>query len=183
MSVATKPDIKTDNSYLADKVGLRVKHLPQRGPIVVLDCFAGSGRIWRAVKRRTNREIVILGMDKRQMGFNLPGDNLAWLAQLDLSRFNVIDLDAYGVPYEQLKIIFDRGYRGIVFVTFIQSIWGQMPFELMMEVGFTESMLNKAVSLCSSRGWEYFREYISKKGVERIWHRSHARKHYLAFIL
>lgn len=177
-----KQDVKTDNSYLADKVGLRINHLPKRGVVTVLDCFAVTGRIWRAVKRRTNREISILAMDKRPIGFHLPGDNIAWLSGLDLDKFNVIDMDAYGIPYDQLKIIFDRKYRGIVFVTFIQSIWGRMPKGMMMEIGFTEAVLDKAPALCNHRGWEYFQEWLSKKGVQTIYHRSHARKHYLCFM-
>lgn len=174
--------VKTDNSYLADKVGLRVKHLP-KGSITVLDCFAGSGRIWRAVRRRTDREIRILAMDKKNLGLLMPGDNLAWLSSMDLSRFNVVDLDAYGVPYDQLKILFERGYTGTVFVTFIQSIWGQMPKGLMIDVGFTEEMIQKAPSLCNARGWEYLLEWLAARGVEKIWHRHHSRKHYFGFTL
>jgi len=182
MSVATNP-VKTDNSYLADKVGLRVDHLPRKGAVTVLDCFAGSGRIWRAVKRRTNRDIKVLAMDRKRIGYHMPGDNLAWLAQMDLSRFNVIDLDAYGIPYDQLRILFERGYKGVVYVTFIQSLWGQMPKGLMVDVGFTEEMISKAPALCNGRGWEYLIEWMAARGVEKIWHRHHARKHYFAFTL
>ena len=178
-----KETVKTDNSYLADKVGLRVEHLPRKGEIRVLDCYAGTGRIWRAVKRRTGRDIKVLAMDKRPIGYHLPGDNLAWMSSINLSIFNVIDLDAYGVPYEQLKLLFDNGYKGIVFVTFIQSIWGRMPKGMLIDVGFTEEMLEKAPSLCNARGWEYFQEWLSIHGVSTIWDRSHSRKHYFCFAI
>lgn len=175
--------VKTDNSYLADKVGLRVKHIPKRGMVTVLDCFAGSGRIWRAVKRRTSRDIQVLAMDKKNAGYHLPGDNMTWLMSLDLSRFNVIDLDAYRIPYEQMKILFEREYHGIVFVTFIQTIYGAMPRELLRDLGFTDSMFEKANSVFNVRGWEYFLEWLAGHGVIKIIHRSHARKHYLTFTL
>lgn len=181
--MATKEKVKTDNSYLADKVGLRVKHLPKRGTITVLDCYAGSGRIWRGVKRRTGREIRVLAMDKKNVGYHLPGDNSAWLESLDLSVFNIIDLDAYGVPYDQLKIIFNRGYRGIIFVTFIQSLWGIMPKGMLIDVGFSNEQIEKAPTLCNHRGWQYFMEWLSLHGVQKIYHRSHTRKHYFCFTL
>lgn len=175
--------IKTDNSYLADKVGLRANHLPKVKTVTVLDCYAGTGRIWRAVKRRTGKEIRVLGMDKREIGYHLPGDNLAWLKTIDLDKFNVIDLDAYGTPYEQIKILFDRGYKGVVFVTFIQSMFGQMPKGLLSEIGVTDVMVKKAPSLCSKRGWEFFLEWLAMKGITRIYHRGHARKHYFCFTI
>jgi hypothetical protein len=177
---------KTDNSYLADKVGMRVKHLP-RGPITVLDCFAGTGRIWRGVKRRLpDREIKILGMEKQNYNtFHLPGDNVGWLADMDLSRFNVIDLDAYGVPYDQLRILFARKYHGTVFVTFVQLNVHSMPKGLLLDVGFTEDMYQKSPMLLCTRGFEYFQEWLAIKGLKHYAHRWHqgtrSQKHYLAF--
>ena len=179
----SKSSVKTDNSFLADKVGLRVDHLPAKGDITVLDCFAGTGRIWKGVKTRTRREIKILAMDKRPIGFHLPGDNIGWLMGMDLSRFNVIDLDAYGVPYDQLKILFERGYKGIVFVTFIQSLWGRMPNQLLIDIGFTEAMIAKAPSLCNGRGWDHLCEWLALQGVKKVYKRSHARKHYFTFTM
>lgn len=176
--------IKTDNSYLADKVGLRAGNLPAGKIITVLDCFAGSGRIWRAVKRRhPGKDIRVLAMDKKNIGFHLPGDNLAWLKSMDLSRFNVIDLDAYGVPYEQLKIILGRGYTGTVFVTFIQTIFGQMPKGLLIDIGFTDAMIYKAPALLNARGFDHFIEWLAGYGVKSIIRRDHAKKHYICFSL
>src|SRR5688572_25502525 len=93
---------KTNNSYLADKVALRVAHMPKAGEVRVLDCYAGQGVIWRAVERLTGREIKVLGIDVNKpdelSGFRMPGDNRAYLEIIDLSRFDVVDLDAYGIP-------------------------------------------------------------------------------------
>lgn len=132
---------------------------------------------------RSKKDIRVLGMEKREIGFRLPGDNMAWLVEMDLSRFDVIDLDAYGVPYEQLSLLFERGYRGVVFVTLIQSLWGRMPNDLLLEIGFTEAMIEKAPSLVGIRGFQYFMEWLASKGIETIYRRSHARKHYFCFVM
>src|SRR5690606_28029551 len=89
----------------------------------VLDCFAGKGIVWECVRRLTGRAISTLPIDKRTdlSSFYLHGNNSDFLATLDLSRFNVIDLDAYGTPYEQIRLLIKRQYVGTVFVTFIAS--------------------------------------------------------------
>jgi hypothetical protein len=86
---------KTDNSYLQDKIHLRINHLPPGDePINVLDCYAGEGTIWRNIKRLAQpRTFRVLPIDTRKdIGFHLPGDNLGFLASLDLTKFHVIDL-------------------------------------------------------------------------------------------
>lgn len=175
---------QTNNSYLADKVALRAGHLPAGEHLRVLDCYGGEGKIWAAVKRLTGRRITVLPIDLREYednAFYLPGDNRAYLQSLDLHRFDVIDLDAYGVPFDQLEQVFESGFQGVVFVTFIQSIMGRLPTGLLEAVGFTHEMVEKCPTLFGKSGWKYFLEYLSRRGVKRIWHRSHARKHYLGF--
>jgi len=174
---------KTVHSYFADKVALRAGHLPV-DPVKVLDCYAGRGMVWAAVQKVTERKISVLPIDIADYGvFHLPGDNRAYLDSIDLSRFNVIDLDVYGVPYEQLRSIFNRGFDGTVFVTFVQTIVGVMNRGLLYEVGFTEDMVKKIRTLFFRRGWQYFLDWLAMNGVEQIWHRSKDRKHYLAFQL
>lgn len=173
---------KTDNAYLADKVRLRIDHLPACDPLRVLDCFAGKGVVWAAVQKLTGRNILRLPIDTRNddIGFHLPGDNKVYLSSLDLTRFDVIDLDAYGVPAEQIDIVMRSGFRGVLFVTFIQSVMGMMPITVLEQIGFTHEMVGAAPTLFSKNGWNYFLEYLAKKGVRTIYHRSHARKHYMA---
>lgn len=172
---------KTDNSKLAKKVRLRINHLPG-GDLIVLDCYTGRGTIWKEVKKRTGRSIKTLPIDTRKdIGFHLPGDNVTFLVALDLTKFNVVDLDAYGIPYEQLRILFERKYHGVVFVTFIQSIMGGMTHSLLEEVGFTKEMIIKCPTLYAVRGWDYFLQWLAKNGITKIWHYSFDRKHYLCF--
>lgn len=172
---------KTNNSYLGNKVDLRINNLPENP--VVLDCFGGAGIIWTAIESKTGKKINRIGIDKIDygIGFYLDGNNLAYLKTIDLTKFNVVDLDAYGVPYEQIKILFDRHYSGVVFVTFIQSIFGQMPKMLLQDIGFDENMIKSCPTLFGKRGFEYFLEWLAKNGVRTVTHRSNSRKHYLAF--
>jgi hypothetical protein len=175
---------KTANIYLSDKVALRANHLPVGRELYILDCFAGKGLIWAAVKELTGRHIVTLPIDTdKAVGFRLPGDNRAYLDTLDLDQFDAIDLDAYGIPYDQLKIVLERGYRGAVFVTFIQSIYGQMPVRLLQDVGFSKEMVDRTPTIFGDNGWSYFLEWLALQGVKQVVHRSHLRKHYLYFSL
>lgn len=174
---------KTNNSYLGNKIELRVNNLPET--ITVLDCYGGAGLIWKGVRNKTGKKIKRIGIDKIDygVGFYLDGDNLAYLKTIDLSKFNVIDLDAYGIPYEQLKILFKRGYNGRIFVTFIQSIYGQMPFGLLEGIGFSREMIEICPTLFGKNGWNYFLEYLALNGVRSVTHRSRGKRHYLTFIV
>jgi hypothetical protein len=176
--------IKTDNSYLRDKVDLRINHLPA-GEVRVLDCYSGKGLIWAAVKEVSGRKIHTLPIDQRKdkLDFHLHGDNLEYLETLDLAPFNVVDLDAYGVPFAQIDCLVRRKYKGVVFVTAIQSVMGNLPWGMLEKIGFTRAQIEKAPILFARRGWEFFLQYLAQIGVKKISHRSHNRKHYLAMVL
>ena len=175
--------VQTDNSFLETKVKLRIDNLPA-GECNVLDCYAGTGLIWRTIKEKTKRQINVLGMDlKEYQGIYLQGDNLKFLASMDISRFNIIDLDAYGVPYEQLKIIFSRKIQTEtnVFVTFIQSVFGRLPYGMLQELGYSKSMIQKCPAIFFRNGFEKFKQYLAIRGIGQIKHYSHGEKHYLCF--
>lgn len=174
---------KTNNSYLGNKVELRVNNLPDKP--VVLDCYGGARVIWNAVEARIGKPVKYVGIDKLDygVGFYLDGDNMAYLRTMNLKPFNVIDLDAYGVPYAQLKALFERGFKGTVFVTFMQVSLGIIPYGILEDIGFTTEMIHKIPTLFFKRGWQYFLEWLALKGVRAITHRSHERKHYLVFTL
>lgn len=102
---------QTDNSNLDTKLRHRIRlveSLRAEGkPVVVLDAYAGEGRIWHLVERETGALDGILSIEKER-GKNktaLVGDNEKLLPGLDLSEYTVIDLDAYGMPFAQTKAI------------------------------------------------------------------------------
>lgn len=177
---------KTDNHYFADKVRLRIDHLPDVGdrPMRVLDCYGGTGLIWRAVERLAGVKIIRTAIDMRQdiEYAHIHGDNTKIIGGLNLQKFDIIDLDAYGVPYDLLKEVFPK-FSCSVFVTFIQTMNGAMPHGLLNDIGISKEMANKASSLFNRRGFEYFTEWLAANGVTKINHRSKHRKHYLHFDL
>lgn len=179
--MATK---KTDNHYTMDKIMLRVNNLPEdKNTLTVLDCFGGRGVIWAGVKKISGIDIKRTAIDKRNdiNYFHLHGDNEKVMAGIDLSKYDVIDLDAYGIPIAQLGQVFDSDFSGDVFVTAIQTMHGGLPNKLAEDLGFPKDINKKAPSLLARRGWQLLKEWLAINGVKKITHRSKDRKHYLHF--
>lgn len=173
---------KTDNSFFDEKIKLRCNHLPQKESIAVLDCYSGTGKIWNEVATRTGKVIRILPIDKekkRKDAF-LQGDNLKFLTSIDLSIFDIIDLDAYGVPFRQLDTVLKRSVPGhIIFITFIQSMFGTIPLQMLKKIGYTESMVRKCPALFNKNGFEKFKQFLCLYGIRKMTHFSTGRKHYI----
>jgi hypothetical protein len=177
--------LKTDNSYFKEKVQLRIDSLPGKNEIFVLDCFSGTGRIWNEVKERTQKNINTLSIEK-ESGKNktaLVGSNLKYLNVLDLNKFDIIDLDAYGIPYAQLNIIFKRKYKGIIHVTAIQSGMGQLPKGMIQELGYSKEMIMKIHSIFNTKGIEKLKNYLYLHGVQSVEGYFIDRKNYFYFNL
>jgi len=178
---------QTDNSFPEEKIGLRTKHLPDKRKIRVLDCFAGDGTIWQSVQMQTEKSLIVTSIEKEDRGsaLALKGDNVKWLRVLDLSKFDVIDLDAYGVPFRQLEILFGRIRKRTgkmhVFVTYIQRQPGVLPFGMLDILGYPRSMIRKCPTMFYREGWKKFLLYLGKRGVTEVIHRSYQKKHYLFF--
>ena len=171
----------TDNSLLGSKIALRVDHLP-KSPFTVLDCFGGFGVVWKAVLERSGRsDIARVAIDREDRPGALCGDNRKWLKSLNLREYGVIDLDAYGVPFDQVSILFRRGYSGLVFFTMIQSVMGQLPAKLLDAVGIGRGMRKKCPTLFGKIGWMIWLDWLGQNGVKNVWHYSSGRKHYGAF--
>ena len=163
-----RQQIKTDNSYLNSKINLRVNHLPDQQSIKVLDCFAGRSRIWKEIKRKSSKDINVIGIDRISYGSTLKGDNVKYLKGMDLNKYDIIDLDAYGVPFKQLEIIFKKKYKGILFVTFVQSISGRLPVRMLEKIGYTRKMIKKCPTIFNKNGIEKFKQYLAINGIKKI---------------
>lgn len=122
---------KTDNSHYGAKIRLRVEAVNRckSKNLYVLDAYAGYGHMWREVQRQCPKvKIRTLGIDQRPIGPHLiKGDNLKVLPSLDLSAFDLIDLDAYGIPAAQLGIVAHKAPGVPVLVTAIASRQGTTP--------------------------------------------------------
>ena len=174
-----------DSRLLEGKVMLRIESLPAKKDITVLECFGGEGVLWNAVKRRCpDKHIRVLSIDKNKYRrVQLQGDNLKYLQTMNLQQFDIIDLDAWGSPVKQLEILFKRRYTGIVHCTFIQSMMGNLPDELLLANGYTKAMLTKIRSIFVTDGLQKFLNYLAKNGVKNCHILTKNRKNYLWFYL
>jgi len=150
---------QTDNSHLLEKIDLRRETISMIGKdnILVLEAYSGDGVIWGEVKKSMPWvNIGILRIDKKpdRKGAYLRGDNIKFLKSIDLEPFDIIDLDAYGLPTKQLSIIFDRGFSGFVHCTFIQSGFGMLDNTLLNSCGYTKEMISKCPTLFCRNGME-----------------------------
>lgn len=175
---------QTDNSYLGDKIALRINNIPLKKSLQVIDAYTGKGTIWANIKKTYKGQISLTRIDLKQDAsddFYFVGDNVKFLGAMDLSKYDVIDLDAYGVPYQQLKIIFDSDFKGCCFVTFIQSLMGGLNRDFLIDLGYTKAMIEKCPTLFAKAGLDKFKCWLALHGVKSIKARSHKRKSYLFF--
>ena len=172
----------TDNSYFYDKVMLRINHLPDLKEITVLDAFSSEGKIWKEIKKISSKKINVIRIDEgNKSGIYMKGNNLKFLKKLNLNEFDIIDLDSYGVPYSQLEVIFAKYLRCTVFITFIQSVFGILPKNMLIKIGYKKSMIEKTPILFTKNGLAKMKLYLSINGIDKIYIRSSGRKHYFCF--
>jgi len=176
---------KTNNSHLAAKVFLRTRYLPGGATLKILDAFHGKGEVWEKVCRlHPEKNITVVGIDKNPQSKGvLRGDNMKYLAALDLSVFDAIDLDAYGRPYRQLDLLFKRGYRGQVYLTDIQMAIGGMPKILGRALGYSQDMVRQCPTLLAKKSPEQIKLYLAANGVARVayFYFAYQAKTYLTF--
>jgi hypothetical protein len=143
MTVASpKLRLKTDNHSLKDKCALRrlVIEEAKLEPLRVLDLFAGEGNIWNELRRQSKdpeappplnvvayTPVDAAAKQAGQIKFkitprliaSLNGDpDVGTYTGTDLSRYNVIDVDTYGDPFELWhELLFRIKQPTIVFLT------------------------------------------------------------------
>ena len=180
---------KIDNSHLMDEVDLRINHLPRKKKITVLDTFHGAGTIWKSVQRKTKKEIQVIGIDKepgKGSGLQLKGDNTKFMPTMDLSLYDVIDLDTYGIPCQILREIIKNGTakKGtVIFATFTRTYKGKMPNRMLEDLGYSKAMIKKAPILLSLHPFKKFTQFLALHGIDRIYYieRDKQCKYYLCF--
>lgn len=162
----SKQATKTNNdpATFDTKVALRLMSLPTKNEINVLDCFSGEGKIWDSVKKKTDKKINILSIDiKEYSKVSLKGDNCKFLKSIDLKKFDIIDLDAYGSPSNQLAILKEKQYKGVVHCTFIQTMMGKINTNILKECGYTDVMIKKIPTLFNKDGLNKILNYVYLK--------------------
>lgn len=176
---------KTDNSHLIEKIELRLESLSfiKKSNINILEAYSGDGKIWKEVQKQTKKNLNILKIEVKdnKKGIYLKGDNAKFMPLFNFENYDIIDLDAYGVPYQQLKAIFQKQFKGIVHVTFIQSGMGSLPNGLLKDIGYTESMIKKCRTLFSKNGMEKMQNFLYQNNVRQITGYFIDRKNYFYF--
>lgn len=179
---------KTDNDNLTQKLAIRmlaVDTLKKYGieEIHVLDCFAGNGKLWRLLKQEYGDSIKDIGIDSESKhGAKYLGDNRKYLKYLPINDYELIDIDAYGVPYDQLRIICKRQFKGIIVGTFIQCVYGGLPHGMLEELGYSRKMVRKITKLFYSSGWKKWSSYLKLQGYDTVHVYHCANKHYFCCI-
>lgn len=177
---------QTDNSYFEPKVLLRLESLDyvKKNEVNILEAFAGDGKIWNEVQKRTNKKIHILKIDMKdnKKGVYLKGDNMKFIPLFDFEKYDIIDLDAYGSPYNQLNVCFLKKFKGPIHCTFIQSGMGGLNKKMLIELGYSEEMQKKIKSIFNKNGIEKMKNYLSLHGVKKITGYFYDRKNYFYFV-
>jgi len=165
----------TENSHLRTKVRIRLEAIERLGKtdLYVLDAFAGKGLVWKEIKRqRPDLTISTLGIEKRKY-INpevIMGDNRKEMKGMDLSVFDLIDLDAFGCPWEQLKLCAQNGPMVPVVLTHIAVDLGPVPRGLLdaspvPTAWYTEMGVPKA--LFGRWRWYWWENFVNSLGCYR----------------
>lgn len=145
-------NIAVDNAqgFTPAKLALRRWALDSVSPARVLDVFAGiDGEMHRGVWRDADE---YLGIDERWSPDDernrLVGDSYKILRSIDLARWNIFDIDCYGMPWEALLVIATRrrwatGEVGAVVCTdsALRSRFGFASHAQVAAVGLTDRKL------------------------------------------
>ena len=158
--------VHTDNCNFASKVKLRADAVASLPYVNVLDCFAGENRLWKEIPHND-----YYGIEKEAgKGANLNADNLRVIKSLDLSRFNVIDLDSYGTPIDQILALYDNEtlQKGtIIFYTCITGVISG-PNKRIVDMFNMYNMMRKARTLVNNQIHRVFYGFLYKMGVRKI---------------
>lgn len=168
-------EVKTDNSFFMDKVRLRLNHLPEKKSLLVLDAYSSDGLIWNKIKEiRPDIDFKVVRLDagENKKGFYVRTDNVRFLSLTSLKKYDIIDLDAYGIPYKQLEIVFSQSHtfdkRVEIFVTANLVGMAKLPRDLLGAIGITKRMYAISPILCSKNPREKFMGYLGNRGVKKI---------------
>jgi len=187
-SKLSKPTTKTNNTALKVKVRLRLDNLPRKRTVKVLDLFCGDGLVWQKIKESSNKDIIITSIDRKHITrkLHLVGDNTKFLQSIGIDNYDIIDLDAYGFGFKQLRWLLTHKMKrnAIIHLTFIQSQFGALPNQFLRDLGYTQKMIKKIPTLFYRNGLQKLLVWLSARGIRSIkFYSNNKRKHYLCFSL
>ena len=176
--------IKTDNTSAPDKVFLRRCAVEGLESIRVLDLYAGENVLWSHFETQRNFGVEIV----KGKGKNLHADCTRVIDSLDLSGFNVIDCDSYGIPFELMMKIFKNKtlQKGTVIIfTAISNKMSGVSKECLKMFNL-ERIYKKSMSLVAGMAIDLFYAMLEKHGVRVIYYYTVKKaftKHYGYFVV
>lgn len=163
----TVHSIKTDNYKIENKIKLRQLATKDLTELKILDLFAGKNMIWSSFKMKK-----YYGVEKeKNKGKNLNADNIRIIPILDLSEFNVIDVDSYGIPVNQIAEIYKNKtlQKGtIIIYTCITNKMSSLNKVIIENFGLSK-IYKKAQTLINGFAKEFFYAYLYSKGVKKVY--------------
>ena len=160
--------------------------MPDKDELNVLDVYHGKGLIWKSIINQSSKKINVLGIDEKGYDgiIQLKGDNVKFLKHIDLSMYDIIDLDAYGIPFKQLETIFNNHTlkkETTFFITFIQQYHGALQYKLLNYYGYSSKMIKKIPTLFYKNGFDKFKNYLAFKNIKSIKYYRINNKYYATF--
>ena len=180
----SRQSTKTDNKSIANKIFIRKEAIKDLKEVKVLDLFAGRNVLWSNI--HTDK---YFGIDiEEHKGQNLNADTREVFDILDLSAFNVIDCDSYGIAFDLYKKLLTRKdlKKGtIILYTAITNEFTKIQNVAKKEFNFRH-FYDKAPALFNARAIEFFYEFLALNGIDEVFYyaiRDHFDKHYGYFIV
>lgn len=157
---------KTDNKSIGNKIYIRKKAIADLTEVNVLDLFGWQNILWNNIP--TNRYYGV--ESKKDKGQNLCADSHSIFASLDLRKFNIIDVDSYGISFDIYKYLLTSSHvqnGTIIIYTAITNEFTKIQNAAKNEFGF-RTFYDKAPSLFNARAIEFFYELLAKYGVKEV---------------
>jgi len=132
----------------------------------VLDLFAGNNILWRNIDKDRYYGVEL----EPNKGKNLTADAKQAVDSLDLSKFNVIDCDSYGIPFEICrKIIEDKAVKSdtVVLYTAITNAFTGLPKICVDALGIGE-IYKIAPTLFNANAITYFYDMLANLGIREV---------------
>ena len=168
--------IKTDNANIGKKISLRKQATAHLDNLRVLDLFAGNNVLWSHFDCTR-----YYGIEKeKNKGRNLTADNLRIIANLDLSGFNVIDADSYGIPFNQIVAIFENSTltnNTVVIYTLITNKMSMLNKQCLKKFNI-ERLYKKCKVLMNGKAQELFESMLYENGVRKLFYYTDSVKFY-----
>lgn len=180
----SRQSTKIDNKSIANKIFIRNEAIKNLNKVNVLDLFAGRNVLWNNIK--TDK---YFGIDiATNKGKNLNADTRKVFDTIDLSEFNVIDCDSYGIAFDLYKkLLTNKNIKKgtVILYTLITNEFTKIQNEAKEEFNF-KNFYDKAPSLFNARAIEFFYEMLANYGISEVFFysfRDKFDKHYGYFII